>query len=664
LILLTFAQKTTRPGHPAESRKTPGGYPPARLETRRGTLPFTVESVKPMLLEFAAITLLANAHSGKLLSGTPSRVSAHPGSAIKPFVLVALLDAQVLPAKANFICPGSLIVEGRNFACSHPRVNGPLDARTALAYSCNNFFLHYAALLPNGALGRTLAKYGFRGESSRPIEALGEGALTATASEMLEAYRRLALQQNPVVIAGLRDAVQYGTAQLAAVSGASVSGKTGTASPSYAWFAGFAPANQPEYVVATLTRQTTGGTGAAPLARAALLHQLGRDHQLAVLTPSGLQTLPLEDYVLGVLGGEASDLHSPEARKAMAVAARTFAVKLRGRHANQGYDFCSNTHCQSFRPNLITPGLRIAASDTAGEFLWRNGTLAETFYSQDCSSSWTTTLTAAEVHRALQAAGLHNPVALSPRVIERDVHGRVLRIDPGDGVPLAASSFRFAIGRTIGWNRIRSDFYDLQNLTFTGRGSGNGIGLCQRDADHLSGNYKQILGTFYPGTVTGLTAKGIAWQVLSGEHVELWSTNIQQDRALIGQAERELEFAEQATGWKLAAKPRLQVFPTVSTFRDTTGEPGTVAASTKGRIIRLQPLARNPAVLRHEMLHLVIESRIKASAPLWYSEGLALAFAGGPEPTDPTYLGYRKRVEEQIRLHGKQSVLDLHLRRP
>ena len=628
------------------------------------TLPFTVESVKPMLLEFAAITLFANAHSGKLLSGTPSRVSAHPGSAIKPFVLVALLDAQVLPAKANFICPGNLIVEGRNFACSHPRVNGPLDARTALAYSCNNFFLHYAALLPNGALGRTLAKYGFHGESLRPIEALGEGALTATASEMLEAYRRLALQQNPVVIAGLRDAVQYGTAQLAAVSGASVAGKTGTASPSYAWFAGFAPANQPEYVVATLTRQTTGGTGAAPLARAALLHQLGRDHELAVLTPSGLQTLPLEDYVLGVLGGEASDLHSPEARKAMAVAARTFAVKLRGRHADEGYDFCGTTHCQSFRPNLITDALRTAAADTAGELLWRNGSLAETFYSQDCSNAWNTTLTAAEINRALQTAGLHQPPTFAPRVVARGDHGRALRLDLGDGVPLAASSFRFAIGRTAGWNRIRSDFYDIQNLTFTGRGSGNGVGLCQREADRSAGTYKEILGAFYPGTLTGFSAKGIAWQMRAGERVELWSTNIEQDRSLIVQAERELEFAEQTTGWKLTARPRLQVFPTVSMFRDATGEPGTVAASTKGRIIRLQPAARNSAVLRHEMLHLVIESKIRRNAPIWYSEGLALALAGGPEPADPTYLGYRKRVEQQIRLHGRQSVLDLNRDRP
>ena len=41
------------------------------------------------------------------------------------------------------MCPGKLYVDGHNFTCSHPKVNGPMDARMALAYSCNNFFYHF-----------------------------------------------------------------------------------------------------------------------------------------------------------------------------------------------------------------------------------------------------------------------------------------------------------------------------------------------------------------------------------------------------------------------------------------------------------------------------------------------------------------------------------------
>ncbi len=605
-----------------------------------------------MLLEVAATVLLANAHSGKLLAGKPVTITAHPGSAIKPFVLQALPEI-----KEPYYCPGKLTIDGRSFTCSHPRIPAGIDSRTALAYSCNNFFAHYAAQLPRGALAKTLARYGLVGASDRLVEALGEGSLTVTPSQMLEAYRRLALESNPTVAAGLRDAVRYGTGQLAEVTGLLVAGKTGTASPSYAWFAGWAPASKPEYVFAILTRQGSGGTGAAPLAREALLHELGRDRDLAVLTSKGLQTMSLDDYVAGVLGGEASDLHSPEALKAMAIAARTFAVKLRGRHAEDGYDFCGTTHCQSFRPALTTSSIRSAIDETAGELLWRDGALAETFYSQDCTSQWSAKLTEAEVRKALNTARLHDPPAFAIHAIKRDAQGRVLELDLGDGVPIAAGSFRFAIGRTLGWNRIRSDFYDVSDLTFTGHGAGNGVGLCQHEADRMTGSFKQILGAFYPGTRTGLTAQGFDWQVLSGERVELWSTHSREDRELIAMAEREMRFAEETTGWHFASKPRLQVFPSVNGFRDSTGKPGSVAASTKGRIIRLQPAARNASILRHELLHLLIEEHSRASLPLWYREGIALALAGGAKPTDTNYAAYRSKVEDAIRQHCKQTVL-------
>ena len=38
----------------------------------------------------------------------------------------------------------------------------------------------------------------------------------------------------------------------------------------------------------------------------------------------------------------------PEALKALAIAIRTYALKNHGRHAKDGYDFCTTTHCQRF----------------------------------------------------------------------------------------------------------------------------------------------------------------------------------------------------------------------------------------------------------------------------------------------------------------------------
>ena len=108
--------------------------------------------------------------------------------------------------------------------------------------------------------------------------------------------------------------------------------------------------------------------------------------QSAVRVHVGSATLavPLERYVAGVLAGESSVFRSDEALKAMAVAARTYAVRLRGRHAAEGFDFCATTHCQRFDPDAVTPRLESIAAETAGELLWFQGKPAFTPYTRDC----------------------------------------------------------------------------------------------------------------------------------------------------------------------------------------------------------------------------------------------------------------------------------------
>ena len=58
--------------------------------------------------------------------------------------------------------------------------------------------------------------------------------------------------------------------------------------------------------------------------------------------------MSLEDYVLGVVAAEGSTEMEVEALKALAVASRTYAVKNLRRHAVDGYDFCTTTHCQRY----------------------------------------------------------------------------------------------------------------------------------------------------------------------------------------------------------------------------------------------------------------------------------------------------------------------------
>ncbi|HYY94243.1 MAG TPA: penicillin-binding transpeptidase domain-containing protein, partial [Pyrinomonadaceae bacterium] len=87
-------------------------------------------------------------------------------------------------------------------------------------------------------------------------------------------------------------------------------------------------------------------------------------------------SLPLDDYVFGVLAAEGSVETEPEALKALAVIARTYALKNLRRHARDGFDLCDTTHCQRFLPvrdESARPEfyelVRRAVAATAGEVL-------------------------------------------------------------------------------------------------------------------------------------------------------------------------------------------------------------------------------------------------------------------------------------------------------
>ncbi len=449
--------------------------------------------------------------------------------------------------------------------------------------------------------------------------------------------------------------------------------------------------------------------------------------------------LPLEDYVASVLAGESGGFVSEEGLKAMAVAARTFAARFRGRHGAEGFDFCDTTHCQDLRLAAVTDRMRAAAQATEGELLWWEGEPAATYYHADCGGEteearnvwggprlpslrriadpyctvqgrreWSAELTEEEMRRTLDAAGLRVPGG--PRAIEvadRTPSGRArtLRLRGSKEVIVPASQLRFQIGRTIGWDRIKSDLYDVRRegdlFLFHGYGAGHGVGLCQAGADRMgeSGrDYRDILAHYYPGTTLGLTAGGLTWQALGGERVDLLTTRPADDGPLVALADRLVREAEARSGWTLGRRPRITVFPSVAVFRNATGEPGWVAASTKGGVTRLQPAATLRArgslesTVRHEMLHLLVEDRADPATPLWYREGVVLHLAGagretrqrshptavdpakagppgeegldralrhpaGPEEMRRSYADALARVESLVAAHGEARVL-------
>lgn len=222
------------------------------------------------------------------------RVAA-PGSAIKPFVLQLLLETGAISPQDTIACR-RLTIASRNLNCSHPPEFTTFNAKEALAFSCNSYFVTAASRLKPGELERRFHELGFNrpsgllpgeGEgriasanslSDRQLMAIGIAGIEITPLEMAAAYLRLARIEpstaaaaQRVVLAGLREATDYGLAQNAKPERLSVAGKTGTAPDSadphtHAWFAGFAPSDKPEIIVVVFVERGRGSVEAANLA--------------------------------------------------------------------------------------------------------------------------------------------------------------------------------------------------------------------------------------------------------------------------------------------------------------------------------------------------------------------------------------------------------------
>src|SRR5262249_6224397 len=144
---------------------------------------------------------------------------------------------------------------------------------------------------------------------------------------------------------------------------------------------------------------------------------------------------------------------------------------------------------------------------------------------------WQSEISKRDLQRALAADGIVLPGALrSLSVAERTPSGRVelLSVTGAGTITVSGASFRTAVGRHIGWDRLKSNWYDVSvagdNIWFQGRGSGHGVGLCQIGAEQMGvegKSYREILAYYYPGTKLGTGAQSIAWQKLAGDRIDV-----------------------------------------------------------------------------------------------------------------------------------------------
>lgn len=420
----------------------------------------------------------------------------------------------------------------------------------------------------------------------------------------------------------------------------------------------------------------------------------------------GVPLVPLEQYVEWVLAGEAGGVKEAAALDAIAIAIRSYARTHMGRHAAEGFDFCETTHCQDARPYTSSSQLRAAVERTSDQVLWRSGRIVPGFHHHHCGGR---TATPREIWAGESDHGLisiEDPYCLSApgaswraelklpgrelRIAGRSASGRVTALRE-NGKLIDAESFHLEIGRTLGWNILRSRLYDLRRegsrVLVEGRGHGHGVGLCQSGAAaraRAGHSSTAILRAYFSGAEPGVAPSLPRWLVERTARLDIRHAGAPGDNTIPAAAEAALSEAERLSGLRATRRFTLAVYPTVQLYRDHTGSPGFIAASTRGASIRLQPAAilqrggRLPRTLRHEFLHALIGAHAKTPLPEWFSEGLALWLerpTAPPAPLEPAtepaliappnehalraaYDNARSAVAALVQRHGRERVLD------
>jgi SpoIID/LytB domain protein len=421
-----------------------------------------------------------------------------------------------------------------------------------------------------------------------------------------------------------------------------------------------------------------------------------------------ISDMPIETYVARALGGEAVRGSQPAALEALAITIRTFALANRGRHRADGFDLCDQTHCQVVR--TATAATERAAQETAGRLLLRDGVAATVYYSASCGGhtvvpsdvwpghedppylpakeddacegapAWTAALREADLLRALRASGFRGDALRDMRISSRNGSGRVahLRLDGLTPDRISGQDLRVAVGRTLGWQHVKSTAFDLHKkddvYRFSGRGSGHGVGLCVIGSAKLAergAKADAILARYFPGLEIGPIgvrppAGPNRWSSTSdpiatkspplGSELSVLVSLPDDDEGERATIERQTVKARDdlARTLGVSAPPRvtLRFHPTTNDYERATGRAWFTSATLVNSELHLLPLAtlRDRGVLertiRHELVHLMTNS-VLGARPRWVTEGAAIHFAG--EPPTPGELPQRRAFTPEPR---------------
>ncbi len=238
-------------------------------------------------------------------------------------------------------------------------------------------------------------------------------------------------------------------------------------------------------------------------------------------------TLDEEVAVQQILRSEMAEAFELDALKAQAILIRSYLRTSRGRHSEEGYDYCDTTHCQFLAAFIDEQDpFQAAVASTTGWILTFQGKPFRPPYTAACGGQ---TLDRNHVShsiyphqsvRCIYCAG--HPLFDWERTLERSKLFRALSEIRGaetkDMLAALATSegtrsaellkrrARRSVGRLYGWNIIPSESYSVDSSTdpahIRGHGSGHNRGLCQAGAIKLARrkrSFLEIIELYFPG---------------------------------------------------------------------------------------------------------------------------------------------------------------------
>lgn len=245
--------------------------------------------------------------------------------------------------------------------------------------------------------------------------------------------------------------------------------------------------------------------------------------------------LPMEQYLIGVMQGELGQNWPPEALKAQAIAARSYATAVMHERRSKSYDIATTTRDQVYTASVKIPTpIQAAVLDTQGQILKYKNVTLKAFYHSCCGGKgeelqavwkdlspgktpppfpktaakdpfcrrapvvhWEYKTTDTDVLRTLQA---QTPVMTSfdQLSFQKNENGRVATVAPH----ISGNQFR----KALGYEKLKSTWFTVKRrghtVIFEGRGYGHGVGLCQWGARGMADKGKtaaEILQFYYPG---------------------------------------------------------------------------------------------------------------------------------------------------------------------